>query len=116
MNKSVNLSISKEGSSSCQCTTTLYGEKKETKNSVLRTPKPKQIMLENSHWGIGRFSLAPRSEKKWYGTHVHKPDVEWDEISEIMMLNFSESVHPVFRGSSALERAAEQRKRQIDCT
>ena len=72
-------------------------------------------MLENSSWCIGRFSLAPRSEKKWYGTHVHKPDVEWNEISEIMMLNFSESGHPVFRGSSALERA-KQKEKQVDST
>ena len=37
---SVNLSNSKDESSSCQCTTTMCGKKKETKNCVLRIPKP----------------------------------------------------------------------------
>ena len=36
LNYSVNLSISKEGSSSCQCTTTLYGENEETQKNVRR--------------------------------------------------------------------------------
>ena len=51
------------------------------------------------HWSF----LGPGSEKKWYGTHAHKPNGEWDEVAEIMMINFSESGHPVFRGSSAFE-------------
>ena len=37
---SVNLSNCKDESSSCQCTTTMCGKKKETKNCVLRIPKP----------------------------------------------------------------------------
>ena len=62
-----------------------------------------RIMLEKfapGHWSF----LRPGSEKKWYGTHVHKPNGEWDEVAEITMINFSESGHPVFRGSSAFER------------
>ena len=50
-----------------------------------------QIMLENSLKGIGRLSGLDQK-----GTHVHKPDGEWDELAEIMMLNFSERGHPVF--------------------
>ena len=50
-----------------------------------------------------RSFLGPGSEKKWCGTHVHKPNGEWDEVAEIMMINLSESGHPVFRGSSAFE-------------
>ena len=38
------------------------------------------------HWSF----FGPGSGKKWYGTHVHKPN--------------SESGHPVFPGSSAFER------------
>ena len=49
---------------------------------------------------------GPGSEKKWCGTHAHKPDGEWDKTAEGMMLNFAESGHPVFRASSALERGA----------
>ena len=45
--------------------------------------------------GHGSF-LGPRSEKTWYG---NKPNFKWDGVAEDMMLNFSESGHPVFRGS-----------------
>ena len=48
--------------------------------------------------------LGPGSEKKWYGTHISKPDGEWDQTAEIMMLNFAESGHPVLRAGSAPER------------
>ena len=51
------------------------------------------------HWSF----LGPGSEEKWYGTHIYKSNGEWDEVAEIMMINFSESGHPVFRGSSALD-------------
>ena len=51
------------------------------------------------HWSF----LGPGSEKKWYGTHVSKPDGEWDKTAEDMMLNFAESGHLIFRASSALE-------------
>ena len=53
----------------------------------------------------GRWSfLGLGSEKKWYGTHAHKPDGEWDKTAEGMMLNFAESGHPVYRATIALER------------
>ena len=42
--------------------------------------------------------------RKWYGTHVNKPSGECYKIAEVMMLNFTESGHPVFRATSALER------------
>ena len=48
--------------------------------------------------------------KKWYGTHTYKPNGKWDRVAEDMMLNFSESGHPVFRSSSALERGDLKRK------
>ena len=62
------------------------------------------------HWSI----LGPGSEKKWYGTHAHKPDGECDKTGEGMMLNFAGSGHPVFRASSALgkRRNEKQRKRE----
>ena len=43
-------------------------------------------------------------EKWWYGTHVNKSNGEWNKIAEVMMLNFGERGHPVFRATSALER------------
>ena len=48
--------------------------------------------------------LGPGTEKKWYGTHPHKPDGEWYKTAAGMMLNFVESGHPTFRATSALER------------
>ena len=52
------------------------------------------------HWSF----LGPGSEKKWYGTHSYQPNGKWVRVAEDMMLNFSESEHSVFRGSSAVER------------
>ena len=52
------------------------------------------------HWSF----LGPGSEKKWCGTHTYKSNGERESVPEIMMINFCESGHPVFRGSSALER------------
>ena len=43
-------------------------------------------------------------KKKWYGTYSDKPDGVWDEIAEKMMIEFSETAHPILRASSALER------------
>ena len=48
--------------------------------------------------------LGPGPEKKWYGTYDHKPDGSWDRTAEKMLLNFAETMHPIFRGTSALER------------
>ena len=48
--------------------------------------------------------MALGSEKKWYGTYSDKPVGDWVEIAELMMLNFAESGHPIFRATSSLER------------
>ena len=61
----VYLGNSQEGSSSCQCTATLYGEKKELKTCVLRIPKSCQNMQEDSRTYIGRFF---RLDQKRNGT------------------------------------------------
>ena len=52
------------------------------------------------HWSF----LEPGAEKKWYGTYTDKPDESWDRMAEEMMLNFSDSDHPIFRAFSAFER------------
>ena len=52
------------------------------------------------HWSFQGLG----SEKKWYGTHVSKPDGQWDKTAEDMKLNFAESGHPIFRATNALER------------
>ena len=48
------------------------------------------------HWSF----LGPGSEKKLSGTYSDKPD----KSSEDMMLDFAETIHPLSRASSALER------------
>ena len=53
----------------------------------------------------GRWSfLGPGSEKKWNSTLECKPQGEWDRVAELMMLEFGESRHPVFRSTSPLSR------------
>ena len=50
-----NLSFLRDELSSCQCITTLHGEKKETEKPVLRILQLLKIMVENSRKDIGRF-------------------------------------------------------------
>ena len=59
-------------------------------------------MLAGSLAVVGPF-LGPGSEK-WYVTYSDKPDRSSDKIAEEMMVNFSESGHPIFRASSAFKR------------
>ena len=59
----MNLSNSQDGLSSCQCTTTLYGEKEKTENYILRIPQFSQIMREDSRTGIDWSFLGPGSGK-----------------------------------------------------
>ena len=53
--------------------------------------------------GHGPF-LGPGSEKKWYGTYSDKPDGICDKTAEKIMIDFSETAHPIFRAFGALER------------
>ena len=57
------------------------GRNDETKKIELRMLSELLSMLEDSRKDIGPF-LGPGSEKKWYGTHVNKPDGEWSKTSE----------------------------------
>ena len=103
---SVNLSNSKDESSSCQCISTLYGEEKETGKLVLRTLW--KLQIAQGHWS---FSWA------W----IWKAVVRRSRIQTIWRLGQSRWYYddeftvkadiPVFRGSSAFGRLEEQRKR-----
>ena len=59
-------------------------------------------LRENSRTDIGPFWNL--DQRRNGGTHTYKPNGKWDHVAEDMMINFGESGHPVFRGSSALER------------
>ena len=91
----MNLSTSKTGSSSCQCTTTLHCKEKEILKDVNTIHRQLQKRLVNP---------GPGSEKKWYGTCPDYPDGSWDKIAENMMTNFSDPGHPIFRACSAFVR------------
>ena len=97
---SVNLNISQVESSSCT---------EIKKNHVWRILKLWQDMQNDSRTDIGHFSDL---DQKRNGTdfNTYKPNGEWDDVAEHMFLNFSESGHPVFRGTSALERGSLQSK------
>ena len=75
----------KDGSSSCRCSTTSHGDLK--------------TMNRNANSFLG-----PGSETKWYSTYNERPQGEWDRVSELMMIKFGESGHPVFRATSPLSR------------
>ena len=51
----------------------VQGERRNKENIVLRILSKLQSMLEDSRKNVGRFR-GPGCEKKWYGTHTHKPD------------------------------------------
>ena len=48
--------------------------------------------------------FGPASEKKWYSTYIDRPRGECDRVAVLMMMEFSESGHPVFRAASPLSR------------
>ena len=63
------------------------------------------VSLYAKRFGTGQWSfLGPGSEKKCYSVSGDSPQGEWDRIAEKMMLELSESRHPVFRASSPLSR------------
>ena len=45
-----------------------------------------------------------QEDGKWYSTLECKPQGEWDIVAELMMFQFGESRHPVFRSISPLGR------------
>ena len=75
------------------------GNKEDCITNALRVTEYAR-RFTRGHWSFP----GPGSEKKWYGTHVNKPDVEWEKTAGGMRLNFAESGHPVLRATSALER------------
>ena len=94
------------------------GEHKETMKIIWRIPWMLQHTPRSSRTNVGHF-WDFGYEKKLYGTHVSKPNGEWNKTAEVMMLNFAESGHRVFRATSALERgelkSEECGKKSIHC-
>ena len=84
------------------------GRDKVTIKSYSLTTSWNWEQVTSSNWDqdeIGTKSsfLGPGCEERWYGTHTHKHDGEWDRTAESMMPIFVESGHLVFRSTSAFE-------------
>ena len=63
------------------------------------------VSIKARRFSPGRWSFfGPGSEKKWYSTHVDRPQGEWDRVAELMMIKFGESGHEVFCATSPLFR------------
>ena len=58
---------------------------------------------KNKSHVVANYALRfPRGD--WSLMGPDKPDGVWDKTAEKMMIEFSETAHPIFRASSALER------------
>ena len=77
---------------SCQCITTMYGEK--TGNEELCIANFLNVAECARRFTPSHLSFLGRgSEREWNGNNTYKPNGEWDRVAEDMMLNFSESGH-----------------------
>ena len=63
-------------------------------------------------FGVGQWSLiGPGSEKKWYSISVDSPQGEWDKMADRMLLEFTESGHPIFRAAKTIVQRSTQKQR-----
>ena len=76
-------------------------------NKIECDSNAKLVSLFARRFGAGQWSfLSPGSEKKWYAiSEDDSPQGEWDKIAELMMLNFGQSGHPIFRATSPLPKS-----------
>ena len=56
--------------------------------------------VPRGHWSF----FGPGEENTRHGTHTYKPEGQWKLTADVMVDNFKESGHPIFRASSALDR------------
>ena len=103
-NYSVIQRISKTGSSSCQCSTTVNGKQEEMKNYAKIIRKVLQNTLDIFVAVIGTSWDLDQRKKMLDGTYDGMPSGYWTQTAEKMLLNFEKSGHPVFRCTCALER------------
>ena len=62
-------------------------------------------LFAKKRFPAGSWSFfGPGSETKWYSTYNERPGGEWDKVTELMLIKFGESGHPVFRATSPLSR------------
>ena len=100
------------GSSSCQCSTTLYREPKEMEKNEKVMFTKLRILAADFLAIIGHSWCLDQKRHELYGTYSDKLDGVWDTTAENMMLEFAGTIHPMFRASSALERSELRSKRE----
>ena len=84
---------------------------KKDKATICDTnPREVSEYAESLQKFIGHSSVQ-EMKKKWYGAAAQKPECAWNAAAEHMMLNFAESGHPGFIGTSPLARGALKSKR-----
>ena len=98
----LNLRNSQTGSSSCQCSTTLIGQGRETMRFVFEIQKKSRFSRRNSRKDIGRSSVL---EMKRSGLEKAKypPEGKWDSVASQMVQRFKETGHPVFTSMRILQ-------------
>ena len=66
-------------------------------NKEVRLAKSADVAAYARRFPEGHWScLGPRTEEKWYGTHIRKPNVPWNNVADLMKIVFREreSGHP----------------------
>ena len=63
----------------------VWRERGNRENCVANSFKIREYVrkIQQGRWSF----LVAGCEKKWHGTHTHKPDGEWDKTAEGMMLD-----------------------------
>ena len=100
---------SKDELSSCRCSMTSYGDIKTMKRSVLLIPHLRLFSQKDVQQDVGHSSGL--SQKKSGITDKERPGGKCDRVTELMMINFGESGHPVFRATSPFSRGKLKSKR-----
>ena len=103
MNKMAEPNNSKGEISSCRCFNNISwgSEDADLVSMYARRFSPGRC----SFFGLG-------SEKKWYSTHDSRTQGECNRVAELMMIEFRESGHPVFRSTSPLSRGNAKKQRR----
>ena len=84
-----------EKGNSAQC----LSKSEEVKNYATR--------FLRGHWS---FLDPGEEEATWYGTHTYKSEGPWNKTADVMLENFQESGHSIFRGISTSNRGVLKRK------
>ena len=85
-------------------------DKKDNEEECLANAKVVSIFAKKC--GKGQWSfIGPGFEKKWYSMKEDSPQGIWDHIAEKMLVEFPESVCPIFRATIPLCRGELKSKR-----